>query len=150
MFTQLYGYNLLCLSQSGLHVPHHSICLSPDNAFPVEEGHSCILPEICLATTELKINLKTHTHKTQHACCTIRKRQGSRVTRKRLGWKKAFFHMFLLSDLHHGRLCFGLSFSCFLSQKISVMGTDLRGWAHKSLRGKKTKKNRSYNFSGTS
>lgn len=51
----------------------------------------------------------THTnapppHTSEHACYKIRKRQGSRVTRMSLGWKKAFFHMFLLSDLNCGRL----------------------------------------------
>ena len=75
--------NCLRLSCFGPNGPNHSVC-PPDNAFPVEKMHSCMLPEICPPTMELRIMLRihTHTHTCTHACCKIKKRQGSRVTRE--------------------------------------------------------------------
>lgn len=55
-------------------------------------------------TEDMRVRGHTHTHTHVQACRQTRKRQGSRVTRQRLGWKNAFFHMLLLSDLDHCRL----------------------------------------------
>ena len=98
--------NCLRLSCFGPNGPNHSVC-PPDNAFPVEKMHSCMLPEICPPTMELRIMLRIHTHSHTHARMHAAKSRRGKVpgSREKLGRKKAFFHMFLLSDLYLGRLC---------------------------------------------
>lgn len=78
-----------------------------DAAFPVQIMHSCLLPEICSPTS----GTQTHTDPQRHTQVSKQADQegkGSRATRKNLGWKKAFFHMTLLSDLNHGRAVMAL------------------------------------------
>ena len=63
------------------------------------------LPPTPNRTTPWHVNTHTHTHTHTHTQAnTHLQGQGSKVTRKGLGWKTAFFHMSLLSHLDHGRL----------------------------------------------
>lgn len=101
-------------------------CQSPDNAVPVEEKHSCMLPKICLTTVESMIKTHAPTHTNRQECLLQNKEEARFQGQENKAWmeKGILSHVSTfrskLWQTGFGPLCTWRS-----SQGLSVMGSDL-------------------------
>lgn len=137
IFTQVYGYNLLCLYQRGLHFPKHSVCprtmLSQWGSAQLHAPRD--LPRHPWAEDKSE---DTHTHKNEPA----RTLQNQEEARFQGHEKKAWMENGILSHVSTfgspswQALFWPLMHLEFVSENLSN-GDWFRGWAHESPKGKK-------------